>query len=116
MKNISELSKCVRNALLQGSKIELFPIKKKIKWKGPSIHESLAHVNLDFHERFSPKYLKQETEQGRDFLDVIILIALQLGIGQGMEITKKYQNLDKALIKALLAALKNEIKKKQKTY
>ena len=62
-------------------------IKKGLDWKGPSLPKSLRATCFEFHEKVSAESLRyDEEEQGRDPLEVIIAIAVQLGIEQGRRV------------------------------
>jgi hypothetical protein len=63
-------------------------IKKGLDWKGPSLPWSLRASCLPFEEKLNAENLRyDDEEQGRDPLEVIIGIAVQLGIEQGRRIS-----------------------------
>ena len=78
---------------------------KPLKWKGPKLHESLTHICIDFEKRLTKEHLAKETEQGRDLLDVIIGITLQVGIGMGRDAMVENQELPIKAIKQMLDML-----------
>ena len=55
-----------------------------LKWRGPSLPESMGATCLEFSDAVSAEQLRHDTaDQGRDPLEVIVGIAVQLGIEQG---------------------------------
>ena len=103
-----ELAKCVRKAFLDGANWERINRSKNIKWTGPPQGKYSAPVSLAFGVGLRAKTLRvDETEQGRDFLDHIIGIALQLGVEQGRRIhnekNKSWVNMMKRLIENIEA-------------
>lgn len=80
------VSSC-KKALEQGIKWERINPTKSIKWTGPLSAKSQLVTTLDFPEMLRAKnLLYNEGEQGRDVVDVILGIAIRLGIEQGRRI------------------------------
>jgi len=99
-----DLARCVRNAFLQGANWERINKSKNIKWTGPPQGKYSAVVSLAFGVSLRAKTLRvDEEDQGRDFLDRIIGIAIQLGVEQGRRIhnekNKSWVNMMKMLVK-----------------
>lgn len=62
---------------------------RSIPWKGPSIGRPEAATSLEARNRLSAEMLRySEEDQGRDALDEIIGVAIQIGIEQGRRIQK----------------------------
>ena len=60
-----------------------------IKWTGPDLPESMAATSLPYNERLTREQLEySEQDQGRDPLEEIIGIAVQLGMEQGRRLAK----------------------------
>lgn len=79
-----ELCNCVREALEFAYELKRANASKSVPWNGPPIGKSLAAASLDYVEALSAESLEWVLEdQGRDALEVIIGIAIQLGIEQG---------------------------------
>jgi len=82
-----------------------------VHWNGPELPKSMRATCLLYDERLTAESLRyDEEEQGRDPLEVIIGIAVQLGIEQGRRIHKKDLTLDIKMAKLLVQDLeqKNE--------
>jgi hypothetical protein len=63
---------------------------KKIVWSGLTLPKNMKVTSLEFDERLIRKQLEYEEEdQGRDPLEVIVGIAVQLGIEQGRRLNEK---------------------------
>lgn len=67
--------------------------KSDLTWCGPELHYSLAHVCTPFDRRLTKEYLEEESDQGRDLLDVLIGITLHVGIGMGHDQEKDASKL-----------------------
>lgn len=78
------LSKSVRDALTQAYSLRRKSKKKNIIWSGPPTPQNMKTSVGEFEERLSASSLAYgEDDQGEDALDVIISIAIQLGMEQG---------------------------------
>jgi hypothetical protein len=61
-----------------------------VPWKGPPLPKCMQATCLSFEESLSAKGLAfNKNDQGRDAMDVIIGIAIQLGIEQGRRMVKE---------------------------
>jgi len=83
--DIEKLSRPLRKAFLQ----VVSPKKKQpasITYGGPEVTNNLGAlaVGPSAKERLTEEGLAYDKERGRDALDVMILLALQLGMEQGM--------------------------------
>lgn len=82
-----------------------------VKWVGPDLPKSMRATCPPYDKRLTAESLRyDEEEQGRDPLEVIIGIAVQLGIEQGRRIHKKDLTFDIKMAKLLVQGLeqKNE--------
>jgi hypothetical protein len=59
-----------------------------IDWKGPTSIVSDQHVTFPPPDVVTPEGLRREQSRGRDALDVVLLLALRIGIEQGRRITE----------------------------
>ena len=80
-----DLCDATRDAILQAYRVQRRKRCKGVKWEGPSLTSlSLLVGGLSIEEALSEEMLKYDEEnQGRDPLDVIIGVAIRLGIEQG---------------------------------
>lgn len=62
---------------------------ENIPWIGPSLPKSMAHICLPFNDLLTREQLEYEESQGRTILEIIIGIAIKLGIEQGRRIALK---------------------------
>lgn len=80
----------VRDALEQAYTMVRKDRRRGIRWNGPPIGEAERAMCLEFDDALRASSLKEsEIDQGRDALDTILGIALQLGIEQGRRIERK---------------------------
>lgn len=85
-----EITKPIKKAILFAYDIKRKNKRYSIPWKGLDIGEDSKVSCFSPDESLKYKNLKySEREQGRDALDEIIGIAVQLGIEQGKRIFKK---------------------------
>lgn len=88
--SFEQLIEAVRDVVKQCYKLTRKNKDKDIKWKGPLLPESMRATCLDFEHNLTVERMKyNEYDQGRDAMDVIIGIAIQLGIEQGRRILRK---------------------------
>lgn len=87
--DFEELIKECKDTLLQGIKYERINTDKDIKWNGHTTTNPYnRHVSLDPDFQLKAKHMKEVLEaQGRDFIDIILGLAISLGIEQGRRIT-----------------------------
>lgn len=96
--DIEALSKPLRKAFLQ-----TVSLKKKqpisITYTGPEVTNNLGALAVcpGAKERLMQDSLEYNKERGRDSLDMLILLALQLGMEQGMRLFKE-RNVDYELL------------------
>lgn len=116
--DIEKLSKPLRKAFLQA-----VSLKKKqptsITYAGPEVTNNLGAlaVGPGAKERLQPSSLEYNKERGRDSLEVLILLALQLGMEQGMRLFKE-RNVDYGLLETYRETIlrqSEELKQLKKT-
>lgn len=80
-----DLCDAVRDAVRQGYRLRRINADRDIAWTGPSVPPSIAATTIEYAERLRARSLKEydQEDQGRDLMDVLIEIALQLGYEQG---------------------------------
>lgn len=88
---------------------KIYSLKRKnhgdIEWTGPSTPEFLLSTSLTFEERLSKTMLDyDEHEQGRDPLEILVGIAVQLGMEQERRI--KACSTDQGLVEIARSLLK----------
>lgn len=71
---------------------------RKFKWEGPLFFtEHMKHTCVSIEQTLDYQYLKADQERhGRDFIDQVLIAAIQLGIDQGIQI-ERMQN-DKTMV------------------
>jgi hypothetical protein len=80
----SELVQAVRKTIAQAYDFQRVNPEKSIDWKGPSTPQAVLTGGLGFPERLKAERLQSyERDQGRDAMDTIIGIFLQMGIENG---------------------------------
>jgi len=111
MNDFEKLVKSVRNAIKQAYNFKRKNKGRDIKWKGPQIHKSMRASSLNFDERLSAHNLKfSKMDQDRDALDEIIIIAIQVGIGQGRQtLAKEISVLANCLEKNKISDMLNKL-------
>lgn len=88
--DFSLLAEAVRDAIKQTYRLRRRSTKKDVDWKGPEAPNHLLAVCGEFRDRLTASRLKWEyQDQGRSTIDIIITIAIQLGIEQGRRMLKK---------------------------
>lgn len=98
--NFPELVGVIKDTIRQCYTIQRKNENKDVDWKGPDLPESLKSSSLPFDEALQVHNLKYDKEeQGRNAIDIIIGIAIQLGIEQGRRIYKEKIELDVKRIK-----------------
>lgn len=108
----SELTAPVRTAIEFAYRIERKHKNRTIPWDGYSVGSDVLVCDFAPDEKLRAKNLKFDLEdQGRDALDVIIAIAVQLGLEQGK---RNYLKSTKYELKEMrhemeIAGLKKEI-------
>lgn len=85
--DIESLSKPLRKAFLQAVSLKKTQ-PTSITYGGPEVTNNLGAlaVGPSAKERLTEEGLAYDKERGRDALDVMILLALQLGMEQGMRL------------------------------
>ena len=108
--SFTELKDHIREAILFAYNIKRKNKNRIIPWKGYDIGEDTKITSFSPDERFRVHNMKySEEDQGRDALDEILAVAIQLGIEQGRRIfitSSKY-----SLLKSELKMIKNFILK-----
>lgn len=95
----SELVESVKKALLFGYCMRRKNQDKDIPYTGYCIGKDLLATCLTPEERLKVESLKYDLEdQGRDLIDVLLGLAIQLGIEQGKRIMEKDQATTKLLL------------------
>ena len=106
--SFSDLADAVRKALRAAYSIKRKDRKRNIKWTGPPQGESCAHCCLAPADALTAESLKYNLDdQGRDALDVIIGIAIQMGIEQGRRNFKNSPEF--SLMKTKLQLIKSAV-------
>lgn len=88
---------------------EAYNLKRKekdIKWTGLPIGQTEAAGCPEFSEALSAEGLAYHGERGREPIDVIISIAIQLGIEQGRRMTAEIYEKEIKYMKAMEEAWK----------
>ena len=116
--DFEDLTAPVVNAIRQAFKLERKDRDKDLKWRGPPLPKSLGPRHFPFDEKLTAKRLRQdEDEQNRDALEVLVGVAVQLGIEQGRRIFKaewEYESNLESLLEDVRAALNKPKKKSSK--
>jgi hypothetical protein len=87
--NLDSLRTAAKADIAKSFEVTVKPIKRSIKWNGPRTPESLQ--DLQFKERLQLKNLKYSVEQyGRNPLDEVIAVAIQMGTEQGIRLRKSH--------------------------
>ena len=80
----------IRKAIRFAYEMSRKNVGRSVPWRGPPIGRSEAGNSLQAKHRLSAEMLRySEEDQGRDALDEIIGVAVQIGIEQGRRIFKK---------------------------
>lgn len=96
----SDLVAQVKRVILFAYKVERKNEGKPIPWKGYNIGEESLVSSLTPEEALTAKQLKYDLEsQGRDALDVILGIGIQLGIEQGRRAFQKSPQFEMMMMK-----------------
>lgn len=86
--------------------LQRFDIEDKgteMVWNGPLLTASeILVVNFNIPDRLTQSYIEHEIDQNRDVLDIIIGIALQLGIERGLNMAKEERDKENQLLQILL--------------
>jgi len=77
------ISEAIQTAIRLGKDID----KKGVPWNGPRLVSKLMLATVPQPEdQLSSESLKYHSEKGRNVFDVIAMIAIQLGVEQGLKI------------------------------
>lgn len=88
--SFSDLTEPIRKIVRHCYSIQRKNKNKDVDWKGLELPECMSATCLTFDEKLKADNLKYEKEdQGRSAMDVIISIAVQLGIEQGRRMYKQ---------------------------
>jgi len=87
--HFSELTEPVCRAIRKAYKLTSKDYGEGIKWTGPELPQSMRAGCLPYDELLTRKQLEySEQDQGRDPLEEIVGIAIQLGMEQGRRLNK----------------------------
>jgi hypothetical protein len=88
--SFDELADPVLKALRFAYKLERRNLGRNVPWNGPRLGKSMRASCIDFKDRLRSGTLAYaEEDQGRDALEEIVSIAIQLGIEQGRRLQVK---------------------------
>lgn len=87
--SLESLASACKQALARGIAWERINADKDIEWGGPPAGKDGCSTALSFAASLRADNLSSEQEQGRDVVDVILGIAIRLGIEQGRRIAAK---------------------------
>lgn len=87
--SLESLASACKRALMQGITWERINADRDVEWAGPPAGRDGRSTALGFPDMLRADYLGAEREQGRDVIDVILAIAIRLGIEQGRRIVGK---------------------------
>ncbi|MCP4394505.1 MAG: hypothetical protein GY804_09610 [Alphaproteobacteria bacterium] len=108
----SELANPIANAIRFAYNLERKNIDKDIKWTGYDIGEKEKTTCFSPDEKFTAESLAFALEdQGREALEEIITVAIQLGIEQGRRIHKREIEAPLQTIKYMIDGGNKELKK-----
>ncbi|MHA2280096.1 MAG: hypothetical protein ACXAC5_04370 [Promethearchaeota archaeon] len=86
--------------------------KKDVDWKGPSLPRCMQATCLSFEDNLKAESLEYQLhDQGRDAMEVIIGIAIQLGIEQGRRALKEEVLKEVKYMEMYLVGLSAEYRK-----
>lgn len=101
-----ELVKCLRHAFLQGASWTRINEDADIKWAGPGQETLTGATSLEYEEWLMAENLRySQDDQGRDFLDEIFGIALQLGMEQGRRVQARRDEPKRDLVRLIVKSL-----------
>ena len=85
--NAESLAEAISNAIQTAIKLGSDVTKKGVPWNGPRLMSKLMlATNPQPADQLSPESLKYHSKKGRNVFDVIAMIAIQLGVEQGLKI------------------------------
>ena len=85
---------------------------ESIKWTGPELPESMRATCFSYAEKLTREQLEyDEQDQGRDPLEVIVGIAVQLGIEQGRRLAKEDLETPLELLDMAVSMLNTSVKR-----
>lgn len=79
----------LRKAVRAAYKLQRKNPRKDIPWTGHNIGKSALAVSYGPHERLTVPHLQRAAESGRDAMEEILAIAVQLGVEQGQRIMRE---------------------------
>lgn len=107
-----KLTEPVYLAIREAYSLTLQEYGESIKWTGPELPQSMGATCLPYDELLTREQLEyDEQDQGRDPLEVIVGIAVQLGMEQGRRLAKEDLKTSLELLDMSVRMLKNTIGK-----
>lgn len=96
-----ELCEAVRDLLLQRFDIQDKGVE--MVWNGPLLQaDEILVCEFNIPDRLTQKYIEKEKDQNRDVLDVVIGIALHLGIERGLDMAEEKRERKIKLLRAMM--------------
>ncbi len=94
----SELVKPVCAAIRRAYRLERVDRDSDVPWNGPELPESMRAADIEYDKRLTAKGLAFDLDdQGREAIEVIVGIAIQLGIEQGRRLICSGQDVVREL-------------------
>jgi len=107
--SFENLTKPVWRAIRKAYKLTSKDYGESIKWTGPKLPKSMGATCLSYDELLTRENLEySEQDQGRDPLEELIGIAVQLGIEQGRRLAKEDLETPLKLLDMAIRMVKNK--------